>query len=113
MIDCFAYPDSGVVFELSYFYFAVPEDAPKTFDCAVETGVVYDHVDKKIQKDDGYPRICVWIGSFQYDESSPVMPDCYVFIQFEREYLYVYGRGEVEVQRVYKLMEKLGIELPT
>lgn len=113
VIDCEAQPDSGVMFEVSYIYFAVPENAEKRFEYAVENGEVYGQVEKKSQKDDGYPRICVWIGSFQYDESSPVMPDCYVFIQFEREYLYVYGRGEVEVQRVYKLMEKLEIELPT
>ena len=112
ILSCDARQDDGNMFKLEYTYFAEPEDAKTVFDSDVNNGQVYGVVDKKADTD-GPPRICVWWGSYQRNESDPVMQDIYVMVQFEREYLFAYGRGEVEAQRVLKLMQELDIEIPT
>ena len=87
-ICCDVQSEDGVAFQLFYTYYAFPEDAKKAFDTAVKDGEVYGVVDKKVLKDDSIPHIRVWWGNYQLDDSSPVMQDIYVMVQFEREYLY-------------------------
>ena len=104
--------DNNEMFTATYNHYSTPEEAQNQFVRAVSEGEIYDVVETEILEDEDEPRKYVACGHFQFDENSPTLPDYYVIIQFDQEFIYLYGRGDIHVQKVKELVEAMDIELP-
>ena len=104
--------ENGDVFSSTYIHYFTSEGAKNQFTMAVKDKEVYDIIENDILETENEPRMYVARGHFQFDETSPILPDYYVIIQFEQEYIYLYGRGEIQIQRAEELVKALDIELP-
>lgn len=107
------YLDNNEMFTATYNHYSTAEEAQKQFERAVSEGEIYDVVETEILEDEDEPRKYVASGHFQFDEKSPALPDYYVIIQFDQEYIYLYGRGDIHVQKVKELVKAMDIELPS
>ena len=105
------YLDNNEMFTATYNHYSTAEEAQKQFARAVSEGEIYGVVETEILEDEDEPRKYVACGQFQFDEKSPALPDYYVIIQFDQEYIYLYGRGDIHVQKVKELVKAMDIEL--
>ncbi|MBQ4185255.1 MAG: hypothetical protein II657_02710 [Clostridiales bacterium] len=99
------------MFEFTYTQFDSKNAAQSQFNLAINNGEIFGIIDETSEELNSEPRMKTMHGHFHTDDDSPEQPDLYVFVQYDNEYFYFYGRGEEQINRVEELCSALNIDL--